>query len=58
MFRKCRIAADGTRLPEGSGSPSLSQKSSNSTLVAKINVGDRKQSVLGADLVLEGVSVH
>jgi len=59
MFRKCRIAADGTRLPEGSGSSDLLYKSPDSALAAQTNVGDQKESVLaGLDPIPEAVSVH
>ena len=59
MSRKCRIAPDGTRLPEGSGSLKLSRRSSNSTLVAQTNIGDQKHSVsVGIDPIPESVGVH
>ena len=60
VFRKCRIAPDGTRLPEGSGSPNLPHTSSNSTLVAQTNIGDQKRSsvVVVADPILESIRVY
>ena len=58
-FRKCRIAPDGTRLPEDSESPDPSLKSSNSTLVIQTNAGDQKEPVLVAfDPIPESVIVH
>jgi len=58
--RKCRIAPDGTRLPEGSESPKPLHRSSNSTLVAQTNVVDQKQSpvVVVTDPILESIRVH
>jgi len=59
IVSKCRIAPDGTRLPEGFMSPKLSHRSSNSTLVVQTNVGDQKQSaLLTVDPVPEVISIH
>lgn len=56
IVSRCRIAPDGTRLPDGSASPKLSHRSSNSTLV---NGGDGKSSVLVAvDPIPEAISIH
>ena len=60
VFRECRIAPDGTRLPEGSVSPKLLHRTSNSTLVAQTSIGDQKRSsvVVVADPILESIRVH
>ncbi|KAF9786931.1 CRAL-TRIO domain-containing protein [Thelephora terrestris] len=59
IVSKCRIAPDGTRLLEGSASPELSHRSSNSTLVPQTNIGDQKQSVLSTvNPVSEAISTH
>ena len=60
VSRKCRIAPDGTRLPEGSGSQKLLHGSSNSILVTQTNVGDQKRSpvVVVADSIFESIRVH
>ena len=59
VYRKCRIAPDGTRIPEGTGSPKLLHRSSGSTLVTKTDDGDQKRlPVAVADPVLESVSVY
>lgn len=59
IVSKCHIAPDGTRLPEGSASPKLLRRSSNSTLVAQTNVGDQKPSVLTTvELIPEAISTY
>jgi len=59
IVSKCRIAPDGTRLPEGSDSPKVSRRSSNSTLVGQTIIRDHKESVVVTrDPILESVSVH
>jgi len=60
IVSKCRIAPDGTRLPEGSESPKLPHRSSNSMLVTPTDiVGDEKESVvLVADPILGSIRVH
>jgi len=59
IVSKCRIAPDGTRLPEDSTSSKLSSTSSDSTLVTQTSIEDRKQLVLmAADPIPESVSVH
>jgi len=59
IVSKCRVAPDGTRLPEGSESPKLERRSSDMTLVTQTNIGDQKPLVLAvADPIPESVSVH
>jgi hypothetical protein len=60
VSRKCRVAPDGTRLPEGSESPKSLHRTSHSTLVTQTNIGDQKQPpvVVVADPILESIRVH